>query len=265
MFYGLAHKLIEMEGLQFEHILRDIETLNQWALEGRLEVTAISVHNFAYVHDKYALLPNGASMGERYGPIVVARERLPLEALAASTIAVPGERTTAFLALKLCLGDFDYRVVPFDQIMDCVQREEVDAGLIIHEGQLTYASHGLRKVLDLGEWWHNETGLPLPLGCNVVRKDLGEEMMSRIAAVLERSIRYGLAHREEALAYALQWAHDMDMSAADRFVEMYVNERTLNYGQVGREAVEMLLQRGYAAGHLPAPIKVEFVKATPGD
>jgi len=260
MFYGLARDLIDPGGFEFEHILRDIETLNQWAMEGKLEITAISVHNFAYVHDRYALLPNGASMGDRYGPMVIAREGFSLDALASKMIAIPGERTTAFLALKLCLGEFAYKVVPFDRIMGEVERGQVDAGLIIHEGQLTYASRGLTKILDLGEWWHDVTRLPLPLGCNVVRKDLGEETMSRIATVLDRSIRYSLDHREAAVDYALQWARDMDAPLADRFVGMYVNELTLSYGEAGRRALETLLQRGYAEGHIPGPVAVDFVE-----
>ncbi len=260
MFYALARGKIEAGEFEFEHILKDIETLNQWAMEGRLEITAVSVHAFAYVCDRYALLPNGASMGDRYGPMVVAKHSLGVEDLRSKTIAVPGEKTTAFLALKLCLGDFEYRVVPFDRIMNEVSDGHADAGLIIHEGQLTYRKMGLHKILDLGEWWFQETELPLPLGCNVVRKDLGKDRIARLAGILEESIRYALDHREDAVQYALQWARDMEASLADQFIGMYVNDSTLDYGEKGRRAVSLLLQKGYERGIVPGPVELEFVE-----
>lgn len=260
MFFGLAHKRIDTGDFEFEHILRDIETLNQWAMEGKLEVTAVSVHAFAYIHERYALLPNGASMGERYGPMVVAKQRLTPSDLPGKIIAIPGEKTTAFLVLKLCLGDFDYRIVPFDEIMEKVESGEVDAGLIIHEGQLTYRQRGLQKVLDLGEWWYQETELPLPLGCNVARKDLGEDTLSRLATILEESILYSLDHRDEAVGYAMQWARDMDKALADRFVGMYVNQSTIEYGERGQSAVQLLLGKGHERGLIPGPIDVQFVQ-----
>jgi 1,4-dihydroxy-6-naphthoate synthase len=260
MFYALAHDKLDTGSLQFRHVLQDIETLNRRALNGELEVTAISIHAYASLLDKYALLPSGCSMGDRYGPMVVAREPLGRTELLRSRIAVPGTLTTAFLTLKLYLGDeFRYEVVPFDQIIEAVAAGRFDAGLIIHEGQLTFQNQGLRLIVDLGVWWQEKTGLPLPLGGNVVRRDLGMETMRQISRLLKESIRYSLEHREDALSYALQYARDMDRSLADRFVGMYVNDWTLDYGPRGREAVRRLLDEGHRAGIIPSAVNVEFI------
>lgn len=261
MFYALAHDKIDTGGLEFRHELQDIETLNRRALRGELEVTAISIHAYAYLLEKYALLPSGCSMGDRYGPMVVARRPMKVPELKSLRIAVPGTMTTAFLALRLLLPDgFQHGVVPFDRIIDEVAQGHYDAGLIIHEGQLTFQNQGLHLVVDLGVWWQEKTGLPLPLGGNVVRRDLGPEVMRDISRLLKESIRYGLAHRDDALAYALQYARDMDKSLADRFVGMYVNDWTLDYGPRGRDAVRRLLEEGYKAGVIPAPVAVDFVE-----
>ena len=259
MFWGLASGQVDARGFEFEHVLADIQTLNEWALEGRLEVTALSLHAYPFVQQRYALLPHGASMGSGYGPIVVAREPLSREQLAGTRISVPGRMTTAFLVLRLCLGEFDYREAPFDRILDQVVEGHADAGLLIHEGQLTYRLRGLEKVIDLGEWWLLETGLPLPLGVNVARRDLGEEALREVSAVLEESIRAGLSNRREALAYAGQFGRGLDPELTDRFVGMYVNELTCDYGDEGRAAVEELLRRGDAIGAFPEPVRVEFV------
>ncbi len=259
MFYAMAKGKIDMGGLEFRHELNDIETLNRKALRGELDITAISVHAYAYVLDRYAILPCGASMGERYGPMVVARERIKRRDLPGKTIAIPGEMTSAFLALRLAIGQFPYKTVPFDRIFDAVLDGEADAGLIIHEGQLTYKQAGLREVLNLGEWWDDETGLPLPLGCNVIRKDLGPELISRCCSLLRQSIQFSLDHREEAVEYSLAWARDMGHELADRFVGMYVNELTVDYGERGRLGVEEFLRRGHLAGLLPRPARLEFV------
>jgi 1,4-dihydroxy-6-naphthoate synthase len=259
MFWGLASGAVDTAGFEFEHVLADIQSLNEWALEGRLEVTALSLHAYPFVQDRYVLLPHGASMGAGYGPVVVAREKITLEDLAEIEIAVPGRMTTAFLLLRLLLGDFRFREVPFDRILDLVQSGEVPAGLLIHEGQLTYGSLGLHKVVDLGEWWLLETGLPLPLGVNVARRDLGDDLLRRLSAVLEASIRAGLENRVEALEYAGRWARGMTDELTDRFVGMYVNELTCDYGEEGREAVRELLKRGEAAGAFAAPVRLEFV------
>jgi 1,4-dihydroxy-6-naphthoate synthase len=261
MFYAIAREKIPLDGFTFEHILRDIQTLNEWAAEGRLEVTALSVHAYAYLADKYRLLPHGASMGEQYGPIVVARESMEPQQLTGVRIAVPGTLTSAFLELQLAIGRIaDPVVTPFDQILDVVEAGEVDAGLVIHEGQLTYRQQGLKLVLDLGEWWHELTGgLPLPLGANAVRRDLGEDTMRRLSRVLRESIAYGLEHRDEALAYAAQFGRGLDDPLADRFVGMYVNERTLDYGDDGRKAVAELLRRGREAGLIDRDVPVDFV------
>jgi 1,4-dihydroxy-6-naphthoate synthase len=259
MFYALARHLVDEEGYEFEHILRDIETLNRWALEGKLHVTAISVHGYAYVADQYAILPHGASMGDNYGPMVVAREPLSRQALKEVRIAIPGTLTSAFLALRLWLGEFAYEVVPFDQIMERVHGGDFAAGLLIHEGQLTHGELGLQTLVDLGVWWHGETGLPLPLGVNVIRKDLGEARLRQLSRILHRSIDYGLRHREEGLDYALSFARGMERSLADQFVGMYVNDWTLDMGEAGRRSIRLFLQRGHEAGvisHLPP---VEFV------
>ncbi|HEY8370438.1 MAG TPA: MqnA/MqnD/SBP family protein [Thermodesulfobacteriota bacterium] len=263
MFHGLACGAVADPAFEFEHLLHDIQTLNEWAMEGRLEITAISLHAYAHVADRYALLPHGASVGRRYGPLVVAREPMPVDALRdpGTTIAVPGELTTATLALRLAVGDAARRVVvPFDRIFAYVKAGEADCGLIIHEGQLTYRKEGLAKVLDLGEWWDAETGgLPLPLGVNAVRRDLGAETMVRLSRLLRQSIEYGLAHREAAIAAALPYARDMGADLADRFVGMYVNRDTLDYGPDLREAIRRLLAAAHEAGIVPRPVPVEFV------
>jgi 1,4-dihydroxy-6-naphthoate synthase len=260
MFWALASGEVDTRGFEFEHELRDIQTLNEWALEGRLEVSAISLHAYPFVQDRYVLLPHGASMGHGYGPIVVAREPLSRRRLGALEIVVPGRMTTAFLVLRMFLGDeFRYREVPFDQIIDEVRSGRAEAGLLIHEGQLTYAAEGLSKVVDLGEWWLLETGLPLPLGVNVARRDLGDDALHDVSGVLEESIRLGLANRREAMQYAMQFGRGLDPALADRFVGMYVNELTCDYGDEGREAVSELLQRAEAIGAFDAPVKVEFV------
>jgi 1,4-dihydroxy-6-naphthoate synthase len=260
MFYALAHNKLDTGGLRFEHQLQDIETLNRRALKGELEVTAISLHAYAHLLDKYALLPSGCSMGDKYGPMVVARQPLTLEQLAKAKIAVPGTLTTAFLTLRLLLpGGFEYEVIPFDQILDAVAAGKFDAGLIIHEGQLTFQNQGLQLIVDMGVWWYEKTGLPLPLGGNVVRRDLGQKTMHDISRLLKESIQYSLDHRDAALEYALNYARDMDKSLADRFVGMYVNEWTLDYGPRGREAVRRLLTEAHKAGVIPTAVNVEFV------
>jgi 1,4-dihydroxy-6-naphthoate synthase len=259
MFWALAAGEVDPRGFEFEHVLRDIQTLNEWAFEGRLEVTAISLHSYPFVQERYVLLPHGASMGAGYGPIVVAREQLSDDDLRRVEIAVPGRMTTAFLGLRLRLGEFAWREVPFDEIMDEVVSERAEAGLLIHEGQLTYAAAGLQKVVDLGEWWLAATGLPLPLGVNVARRDLGEEVLRDLSAVLAESIRAGLDNRERALEYALQFGRGLDDELADRFVGMYVNELTEDYGEEGRQAVRELLRRGEEIGAFSEPVRVEFV------
>jgi 1,4-dihydroxy-6-naphthoate synthase len=260
MFWALATGAIDSRGFEFEHVLRDIQTLNEWALEGRLEVTALSLHAYPFVQDRYLLLPHGASMGSGYGPIVVARRALSPGELREVEVAVPGRMTTAFLALRLAVGEFSWREVPFDRILDEVASGRADAGLLIHEGQLTYAAAGLQKVVDLGQWWLHETGLPLPLGVNAARRDLGEQALARLSGVLADSIAAGLEHREEAMRYALQFGRGLDVDLADRFVGMYVNDLTRDYGDEGRRAVRELLRRGEAAGAFSAPVRVEFVR-----
>ncbi len=261
MFYALAHDKIDTGDLQFRHQLQDIETLNRRALRGELEVTAVSIHAYASLLDRYALLPSGCSMGDRYGPMVVARRPLTVEQLRAVKVAVPGTLTTAFLTLRLRLpAGFEYEVLPFDEIIPAVAAGRFDAGLIIHEGQLTFQNQGLHLVVDLGVWWQETTGLPLPLGGNVVRRDLGSETMRQISRLIKDSIRYGLDHRQEALSYALEYARDMDRGLADRFVGMYVNEWTLDYGPRGRAAVKRLLDEAHCAGIIPRPVEVEFVE-----
>jgi 1,4-dihydroxy-6-naphthoate synthase len=261
MFYALAKDKLDTGDLRFRHELQDIETLNRRALRGELEVTAVSIHAYAYLADKYAMLPSGCSMGDRYGPMVVARQPMASGDLRTVRLAVPGTMTTAFLALRLLLpGSITYEVIPFDRILGEVAAGHFDAGLIIHEGQLTFQNQGLHLVVDLGVWWQEQTGLPLPLGGNVVRKDLGQETMRRISTLIKESIRYGLDHREEALQYALQYARDMDLLLADQFVGMYVNDWTLDYGPRGREAVRKLLEEGHKAGIIPSPPAIEFVE-----
>ncbi len=259
MFYALAQKKIDTGPFEFVDELSDIESLNQAAQAGRYEITALSIHGYAYVVDRYALLNSGASMGEGYGPMVVARQEIPLARLPHLVVAVPGERTSAFLALKIVEPRIRYQVMPFDRILEAVEAREVDAGLIIHEGQLTYQKHKLQKVIDLGEWWMKETGLPLPLGGNAIRRDLGPEKIGRLSRLLEQSIRYALEHRGEALRYALGFGRGLDAEQADRFVGMYVNERTLDYGDDGRKAVQLFLDRGVEAGVIPKRVRVEFV------
>jgi 1,4-dihydroxy-6-naphthoate synthase len=260
MFYGLATNKLETEGLKFEHTLKDIQTLNEDAKNGVFDVTAISFHAYAYVDDKYALLPHGASIGDKYGPIVVSKEQYKPEDIARLKIAVPGELTSAFLALKIYEQNFEYVVVPFDEIIDYVQKGKADAGLLIHEGQLFYKDMGLRKVLDLGEWWFERTGLPLPMGGNVIKRELGEELMRKVSKQLLKSIKYSMDNREDALAYAMQFARDMPTELADRFVAMWVNDLTLDYGARGREGVERLLAEGYDKGIIPHKVKIDFVE-----
>jgi 1,4-dihydroxy-6-naphthoate synthase len=259
MFWALATDLVDTGRLEFEQVLADISTLNQWARAGRLEVTALSLAAYPFVQDDYALLPHGASIGSGYGPIVVAREPRPLDELTRAEIVVPGALTTAFLALRLVLGDFRYRELPFDAIPAEVASGEAEVGLLIHEGQLTFEDDGLVKILDLGEWWLLETGLPLPLGVNVVRRDLGDDVVGEVSRVLRESIQCGLDHRAEALDYAVQFGRGIDAAVADRFVSMYVNELTQDYGDEGRKAVTELLRRGEALGAFPEPVRLDFV------
>lgn len=259
MFYGLATNKLETEGLKFEHTLKDIQSLNEDARNGVYDVTAISFHAYAYVADKYALLPHGASIGDNYGPIVVAAEPADPDEIGKMKIAVPGELTSAYLALRIFNSDFEHVVVPFDKIIDAVKNGDADAGLLIHEGQLFYHQMGLHKVLDLGEWWHQKTELPLPMGGNAIRRDLGKDLMKQVSQHLHKSILYSMDNREDALAYAMQFARDMQPELADRFVAMWVNDLTLDYGQRGRDAVKRLLAEGHKAGIIPHKAKVDFV------
>lgn len=258
MFYALAEGLIDTGELRYEHVIQDIETLNQRALRGELEVTAVSIHAYAYLANLYQLLPHGASMGDRYGPRLVARADTSRAGIHGKRVAVPGLLTSAYLALRLYEPQFDPVVTPFDRIEDAVVSGEVEFGLLIHEAQLTFAERGLQLVADLGEWWHGETGLPLPLGGNVVRTDLGNELIGRISRHLYDSIEYGLRHRTSALAHSMKYARAMDRAKADKFVGMYVNDWTLDYGARGREAVRRFLQQGVRAGIIPGPVKVRF-------
>src|ERR1700754_742511 len=259
MFYGLATNKLDTGGLHFEHLLKDIQTLNEEAMRGTYDVTAISFHAYAYIADKYALLPHGASIGDNYGPIVVSRQPATPDDISRLKIAIPGKLTSAFLALRIFNSEFEYEVVPFDRIIDAVQSGRCDAGLLIHEGQLFYESKGLHKVLDLGEWWHSRHGLPLPMGGNVIRRSLGEDLVKQVSRLLRQSINYSLTHRDDALQYALQFARDMDPELADRFVGMWVNDLTLDYTERGREAVRLLLQEGHERGVIPNRVNVEFV------
>jgi 1,4-dihydroxy-6-naphthoate synthase len=260
MFYALATKKIDTGDLNYIHTLSDIETLNRKAMKGEYEVSAISFHAYAYMSEKYALLSCGASMGRNYGPIVVSRTPMRAKSLANNKIvAIPGTLTTAFLALRLLEPDIQYKVVPFDKILDEVQKGACDAGLLIHEGQLTYREMGLHKVVDLGEWWLKETNLPLPLGGNVIKRDLGKKLMERIAQDIKSSIQYGLDHREEAMAYALQFSRGLDTQRVDRFIGMYVNDLTLDYGTQGRQAVKKLLQEAFKKKIIPEKVDLEFV------
>lgn len=260
MFYALANDKIDTGDLRFTHVLEDIQSLNEKAMRGVYDVTAISFHAYAYIADKYALLPHGASIGDNYGPIVVAREPIKAEDLSKVKVAVPGTLTSAFLALRIFNPAFEYEVVPFDRIIEAVQQGRADAGLLIHEGQLFYQSLGLHKVLDLGEWWHERTGLPLPMGGNAIRRELGAEMMRKVSGYLHESIKFSLEHREDALEYAMQFARDMKPELADRFVSMWVNDLTLDYTERGREAVRLLLQEGFERGIIPQRVEVDFVE-----
>ncbi len=276
MFYAMAENKIDLRGYRFEHRLEDIQTLNERALRGELHISAISIHAYAYVADKYALLPCGASMGDGYGPIVIRKRPMPnaqrptLNArstresaargfLAGKKIAVPGTMTSAFLALQLFLGEFDYVVVPFDQIFEAVKDGRADVGLIIHEGQLTYERSGFEKVVDLGEWWKGETGLPLPLGGNVLRKDISQAVQHDLLEIIRESIEFGLAHRDEAVCYSLPYARDMNADLASKFIGMYVNEFTRDYGEIGRTAIRKFLGDAREKSYINAPIEVEFV------
>jgi 1,4-dihydroxy-6-naphthoate synthase len=260
MFYGLATNKVRVPGLRFTHTLCDIETLNQKAKEGVYDVTAISFHAYPYIQDKNTLLPSGGSVGDGYGPMIVAPRALSEDAIKNKKIAVPGKLTTAYLVLNLFAPGVDTEVVPFDQIIPQVLEGKHEAGLIIHEGQLSYVKSGLARIVVLGAWWHRKTGLPLPLGGNAIRRSLGPQLMSEVGRALKESIQYALDHREEALAYAMQFARDLDSQLADKFVGMYVNERTIDYGADGREAVRRLLAMGHEAGIIPHQARVEFVE-----
>ncbi len=266
MFYAMAEHKIDLRGYRFEHRLEDIQTLNERAMRGELHISAISIHAYAYVSDRYALLPCGASMGDGYGPMVVSLNRPPLSSddsirdwLRGRTIAVPGLMTSAYLALQIYLGNFRYVVVPFDQIFDVIKSGRADAGLIIHEGQLTYARAGFTKVIDLGEWWKRERQLPLPLGGNVLRKDISPAVRSELLAIMRESIEYGLRHRDEAVQHSMPYARDMDAPLASKFIGMYVNDYTRDYGESGRAAIREFLGAGRRGGYLPREIELEFV------
>jgi 1,4-dihydroxy-6-naphthoate synthase len=259
MFYGLATNKIDTGNLKFEHTLKDIQTLNEDAHNGVFDVTAVSFHAYAYLTDKYALLPHGASIGDNYGPIVVSKDTYSADEIGKLKIAVPGELTSAYLALRLYNPDFEHVVVPFDEIIDEVKRGRVDAGLLIHEGQLFYKQIGLNKIVDLGEWWFEKTTLPLPMGGNVIKRDLGEDLMREVSGYLRQSIQFSLDNREDALQYAMQFARDMDTQTADRFVAMWVNNLTLDYGERGREAVKLLLKEGFEKGLIKHEVDVQFV------
>jgi 1,4-dihydroxy-6-naphthoate synthase len=272
MFYAIAENKIDLRGYGFEQRLEDIQTLNERCLRGELDISAVSIHAYAYLSDKYALLPCGASMGDGYGPLVIRKRRTPnterrtsnadqeaLESLRNVKIAVPGKMTSAFLALQLFLGKFDYVVVPFDQIFDAVNNGRADAGLIIHEGQLTYERAGFEKIVDLGEWWKKGTGLPLPLGGNVVRKNISPSVRSDIAQIMRESIDYGLAHRPQAVAHSMPYARDMESDLADKFIGMYVNEFTRDYGDIGRAAIREFLGQACEAEYIDKEVELEFV------
>lgn len=261
MFYALATRKIDTGGLRYEHTLSDIETLNRQALEGKspYEISAVSFHAYAYLTDRYALLSSGGSLGRNYGPVVVSRRPLAATDLASKTIAVPGTLTTAYLVLRLFSPDFQYKVVPFDRILDSMAKGDYDVGLLIHEGQLTYRDQGFHKVVDLGEWWQERTHLPLPLGCNVIRRDLGENLMRRIGGHLRDSIQYALDHRNEAMEYALSFSRGLDEQRVDRFVGMYVNDLTLDYGEDGREGIRRLMAEAFEKGLIPQAPEVRFV------
>ena len=265
MFYGLAKDKFPTGPYRFHHVLQDIQTLNQRAMAGELEITAISIHAYPYVANRYALTSCGSSMGDKYGPMVIAREPMNLAQLRGKKIAIPGKLTTAFLTLQLCLGKggdaFDFEVVHFDQIPAYVRDGKVDAGLIIHEGQLTYQNLGLHLIVDLGQWWHEKTDLPLPLGGNCIRKDLGKSVCQEVTDIIKQSIAYSLAHRAEAVEYSLQYGRDLNRQLADQFVGMYVNDWTLDYGPRGRAAITRILKEGADAGLVPAIGEIEYVTA----
>jgi 1,4-dihydroxy-6-naphthoate synthase len=271
MFYAMAANKIDLRGYRFKHQMEDIQTLNERAMRGELHIFAVSIHAYAYVSDKYLLLPCGASMGDGYGPLVIEKHRTPnaehrtsneeeRERLRNCLIAVPGTMTSAFLALKLYLGEFNYVVVPFDQIFEAVRSGRADAGLVIHEGQLTYAHSGFAKLVDLGEWWKNRTGLPLPLGGNVLRRDIPLEIQSELSAILRQSIEFGLAHRAEAVQHSMPYARDMGSDLASKFIGMYVNEFTRDYGEVGREAIRRFLREARERGYVDREVSIDFVK-----
>jgi 1,4-dihydroxy-6-naphthoate synthase len=267
MFYAMAENKIDLRGYRFEHRLEDIQTLNERALRGELHISAISIHAFAYVSERYALMPCGASMGDGYGPMIVMMDPARPETddairehLRGKTIAIPGKMTSAYLALQLYLGEFKHVVVPFDQIFDAVKTGKADAGLIIHEGQLTYARAGFNKVVDLGEWWKRETGLPLPLGGNVLRKDIPLDVQRELLAIIRESIDYGLAHRQEAVRHSMPYARDMDAQLAGKFIGMYVNDFTRDYGETGREAIRLFLNRAAESGYIQTIPTIEFVE-----
>jgi 1,4-dihydroxy-6-naphthoate synthase len=259
MFYGLATNKVRTPGLKFTHTLCDIETLNRRAMDGHYDVSAISFHAYPYVQDKYALLSSGGSVGEGYGPMVVSPRAMSLDEVRKTVVAIPGKLTTAYLALKLFAPDVQTEVVPFDEIIPQLLAGKYESGLIIHEGQLSYGQVGLNKILDCGRWWKDMTGLPLPLGGNAIRRDLGTELMASVGIALKESIQYALDNREEALDYAMQFARDLDKHNANTFVGMYVNERTLDYGEDGKEAIRRLLEMGYSAGVIPHKAKVDFI------
>jgi len=259
MFYGLATSKVRVPGLKFTHTLSDIETLNRKAREGVYDLTAVSFHAYPYVQDKYALLPSGGSVGEGYGPMIVANKEYTVEQIKTKKIAVPGTLTTAYLVLKLFAPEIQTEVVPFDQIIPQILEGRYEAGLIIHEGQLTYAKSGLSRIVDFGKWWRETTGLPLPLGGNAIKRELGADVMHEVSMALKDSIQYALDHRDEALEYAMQFARDLDRQLAGRFVSMYVNERTLDYGVEGRQAIVRLLEMGYEQGIIPHRPRVEFI------
>jgi len=259
MFYGMATNKIRVPGVKFTHTLCDIETLNRKALEAYYDITAVSFHAYPYIQDSYAIMPSGGSVGEGYGPMIVASRNIPVEEIAKAKIAVPGTMTTAYLALKLFAPDVTTEVVPFDDIIPKVLEGKYEAGLIIHEGQLTFSKSGLHRIVDMGKWWRDLTGMPLPLGGNAIKRDLGPTLTTACCNALRNSIQYALDHREEALQYAMQFARDLDVQQADKFVGMYVNERTLDYGRDGRDAIIKLLEMGYERGIIPHKPNVEFV------
>jgi 1,4-dihydroxy-6-naphthoate synthase len=259
MFYGMATNKVRVPGVKFTHTLCDIETLNRKALEGYYDITAVSFHAYPYIQDKYAIMPSGGSVGEGYGPMIVASRNIPVEEIAKVKIAVPGTMTTAYLALKLFAPDVATEVVPFDDIIPKLREGKYEAGLIIHEGQLTFNKSGLHRIVDMGKWWRDLTSMPLPLGGNAIKRDLGAALTTACCNALRSSIQYALDHREEALQYAMQFARDLDVQQADKFVGMYVNERTLDYGKDGREAIVKLLEMGYERGIIPQKPNVEFV------